>query len=71
MRYHRPQGWRSRDNDAMRNLLQTLGHSLRMMRKNPGMTAAVGLTLALGIGVTTAIFTVDYATCLLHSTRGE
>lgn len=48
----------------MRNLLQNLGHSLRMMRKNPGMTAAVLLTLALGIGAATAIFTVDYATLL-------
>ena len=48
----------------MRNLLENLRHSLRMMRKNPGMTAAVLLTLALGIGATTAIFTVDYATLL-------
>ena len=48
----------------MRNRLQNLRHSLRMMRKNPGITAAVLLTLALGIGATTAIFTVDYATLL-------
>ena len=48
----------------MRNLLQNLRNSLRMMRKNPGITAAVLLTLALGIGATTAIFTVDYATLL-------
>jgi putative ABC transport system permease protein len=35
-----------------------------MMRKNPGLTAAVLVTLALGIGATTAIYTVVYATLL-------
>jgi len=48
----------------MRKRLQNLRHSLRMMRKSPGITAAVLLTLALVIGATTAIFNVDYATLL-------
>jgi putative ABC transport system permease protein len=48
----------------MENLLQNLHFSLRMLRRNPGLTATVLLTLALGIGANTAIFTVDYATLL-------
>jgi len=35
-----------------------------MLRKNPGLTAAVLATMALGIGATTAIYTVVYATLL-------
>ena len=46
----------------MENLLQHLRFCLRMLGRNPGLTATVLLTLALGIGANTAIFTVDYAT---------
>jgi putative ABC transport system permease protein len=35
-----------------------------MLAKHPGLTLTVLLTLALGIGANTAIFTVDYATLL-------
>jgi putative ABC transport system permease protein len=35
-----------------------------MLRKSPGPTATILLTLMLGIGASTAIFTVDYATLL-------
>lgn len=35
-----------------------------MMRKKPGLTSALIATLALGIGATTAIYTVVYATLL-------
>jgi predicted permease len=45
-------------------VLKNLGYTLRMMRKNVGLTLTVLLTLALGIGANTAIFTVDYATLL-------
>ncbi len=46
------------------NLLRNLQFSLRMLRKNPGFTLTVALTLALGIGASTAIYTVVYATLI-------
>jgi predicted permease len=48
----------------MQTLLQNLRYSLRTLGRNPGLTITVLLTLALGIGANTAIFTVDYATLL-------
>ena len=48
----------------MANLIRDLRHSQRLMRKSRGVTLTILLTLALGIGATTAIFTVDYATLL-------
>jgi putative ABC transport system permease protein len=48
----------------MQSLLKNLRFGLRLLARNPGLTATILLTLALGIGANTAIFTVDYATLL-------
>ncbi len=42
----------------MENILQDLGYAFRQLRKNPAFAAVAVLTLALGIGATTAMFTL-------------
>lgn len=50
--------------DLMESLIQDLRQSLRLLLKNPGFTAIAALSLGIGIGANTTIFTVMNALLL-------
>ncbi len=48
----------------MESLLRDVRYALVTLRRTPGLTLTVLVTLALGVGATTAVFTVVHAVLL-------